>query len=124
VDGGLKGYTARFDRQIDVHTYIDEWGTAYTDNGAPWPVAAPFTYPVATKQDLLHYRPDDPTLAARLDGMRRAKELAQERVAVMGGINGPLTIARRLSGQEVLKGAINEDPSFAGDLSPLSIPPA
>jgi uroporphyrinogen decarboxylase len=114
--GGFKGYTARVDKKIDEQTYIDEWGTTYKDTGASWPVAAPVVYPVRTKQDLQRYKSPDPTLSNRLDGIRQAKEMSQDRVAVMGGINGPLTVAHMLSGLDILMVSIHEDPSFVDDL--------
>lgn len=114
--GGFKGYTARVDKKIDEQTYIDEWGTTYKDTGASWPVAGPVGYPIRIKQDLKRYKSPDPTLSARLDGIRIAKELAGDHVAVMGGINGPLTVAHMLSGLDILMVSIYEDPSFVDDL--------
>jgi uroporphyrinogen decarboxylase len=101
--GGFKGYTAEIYKFEDADTYTDEWGTRYKTTGASWPAAAPVAHPIHGREDLQKFIVPDPTLPRRLDGIYEALEVAKGRVAVLGGVNGPLT-------------ALYEDPGFVHDL--------
>lgn len=114
--GGFKGYTARVNKKVDEMTYIDEWGTTYKDTGASWPVAAPIGYPIREKFNLHGYKSPDPLLSSRLDGILDAMKSSNDRIAIVGGINGPLTVAYTLAGLDTLMLGIYEDPSFVDDL--------
>lgn len=114
--GGFKGYSARIDQILDEHTMVDEWGTTYKDTGTSWPMGSPIAYPISCRQDLAGKKFPDPTLPSRLDDIRLALELSKDRVAVVGGINGPLTVAQMLTGFETLMMSLYTDPSFVDDL--------
>ena len=110
--GGFKGYNAEFNSGDESATSIDEWGTTYKASGVSWPASSPVDYPIKTPQDLRDFNAPDPTLPQRLDGVKEALALSQDRVAILGGVNGPLTVAFTLVGWETLLIALHEDPDF------------
>jgi len=114
--GGFKGYTAEIQTRDESGVYTDEWGTTYKNTGASWPAAAPIAYPVKGPVDLNRLRVPDPTLPTRLDGIREAHAAGRGDVAIVGGINGPLTVAFTLAGWETFMLALHEAPTFVDDL--------
>ena len=107
--GGFSGYRPRYLRE---HVYVDEWGTTYQKDPASWPIDAPIDYPIKSRVDLRAYRPPDPTAPGRLDHVETALELADGDLAVLAGVQGPLTTAWLLLGPELIFQSIYDDPGL------------
>lgn len=114
--GGFKGYTAEIYKFEEASVYTDEWGTKYKATGASWPAAAPIGHPIHGREDLRTFKMPDPTLPNRLDGIYEALDISKGRVAILGGVNGPLTVAFTLAGWDTLMPALYEDPEFVQNL--------
>ncbi len=106
--GGCPGYSIASDSDI----YIDEWGTTYKRTKYSWPCDAPIIYPVKTEKDLGKLKIPDATTSDRLKDIQYALKLVKDRMAVIGGIDGPLTIAYLTMGYENLSLALYDDPKL------------
>lgn len=115
--GGFSGYRPRFLRE---HVYQDEWGTTYQKDAASWPIDAPIDYPIKTRADLRGYRPPDPTLPGRDAEILAARAANREDLAILGGVQGPLTTAWLLMGYENICYALYEDPDLLSEVFKLS----
>lgn len=115
--GGFSGYRPRFLRD---RVYVDEWGTTYQKDAASWPIDAPVDYPIKTRADLAGYRPPDPTLPGRDAEIVAAREANREDLALLGGVQGPLTTAWLLMGYENICYALHDDPSLLTEVFRLS----
>ena len=85
-----------YSKNINIgDTYTDEWGVTYKNTGVSWPVDAPVDHPIKDEKDLnnwLKTKPD-PYIDSRLDDVREALSKANDEIAVIGGVLGPLTTA-------------------------------
>lgn len=114
---GFAGYAPTV---ISADTYIDEWGTTYKKNGTSWPIDPPIGYPIETMEDLKNFvkpNADDPN---RTKSLRDALKLADKRIAVLGGINGPFTQLFFMMGMEEACIAAYEDPELFHAIMRLS----
>ena len=115
--GGFSGYRPRFLRD---RVYQDEWGTTYQKEPSSWPIDAPIDYPIKTRADLGGYRPPDPTLPGRDAEIVAAREANVEQLALLGGVQGPLTTAWLLMGYENICYALHDDPALLADVFRIS----
>jgi len=122
--GGFGGYDSKngasADLSLDENCYRDEWGTVYKKTGTSWPIDSPFDFPIKNHDDLKKYKLPDPELPTRMDDIRLAQELAGDRVAVIGGVQGPLTTAILLCGLTNIFTNIIDAPGFVRDIFALS----
>jgi uroporphyrinogen decarboxylase len=102
------------------NVYVDEWGTIYQKNDASWPIDAPIDYPIKGRQELKKYRPPDPTLPGRDSEIRAAVEMENGGVAILGGVNGPLTTTWMLMGYENICYALYDDPELVTEVLSIS----
>ena len=115
--GGFSGYRPKFLRE---HVYQDEWGTTYQKDPASWPIDAPIDYPIKTRADLKGYRPPDPTLHGRDADIVTACGMQRDSLAILGGVQGPLTTAWLLMGYENICFALYEDPDLLTEVFRIS----
>ena len=115
--GGLSGYRPTFLRES---VYQDEWGTTYQKDAASWPIDAPIDYPIKTRADLRGYRPPDPTLPGRDAEIVAACSAEHDDLAILGGVQGPLTTAWLLMGYENICVALYEDPELLTEVFRIS----
>jgi uroporphyrinogen decarboxylase len=115
--GGFSGYRPEFLRE---HVYRDEWGTIYQKDAASWPIDAPIDYPIKTRADLRGYRPPDPTLAGRDSEIVAAGSAPRDDLAILGGVQGPLTTAWLLMGYENICFALYDDPKLLTEVFQIS----
>jgi uroporphyrinogen decarboxylase len=118
--GGFGGYDTTGEFALDDLHYRDEWGTVYEKTTYSWPIDAPIDFPVKDRGDLKRYRPPDPDLPERMEEIRLAQELARGQVAIVGGVQGPLTTAILIGGLTNVLTKIIDDPSFVRELFKLS----
>jgi len=79
--------------------YIDDWGTVYKRDESTWPADAPIGYPISCKEDLKGYVWPDPMEHGRLDDIKLARKLLDEKdMGLIGIIRGPFSSAWLLSG--------------------------
>jgi len=120
--GCYSGWSAE---KISENIYKDEWGTTFGKNESAWPIDAPIGYPLKSREDLRHYTPPDPLAAGRLDEINTAvainKEWGDKGVAILGGINGPMTIAWFLIGYENISLSLYDDPKFLEELAEIAV---
>jgi uroporphyrinogen decarboxylase len=102
------------------NVYVDEWGTVYQKNNASWPIDAPIDYPIKSRQELKKYRPPDPTLPGRDSEIRAAVNMENDGMAILGGVNGPLTTAWMLMGYENICYALYDDPELVTEVLSIS----
>ena len=108
--GGFSGHKPRF---LTENVYVDEWGTTYKkDLTIAWPIDAPIDYPIKSRVDLEAYAPPDPTAPGRLTPLKEANEFAQGEIAILGGVQGPLTTAWLILGPEAIMLSLYDDPEF------------
>jgi uroporphyrinogen decarboxylase len=111
--------------KITEKVYKDEWGTTFQKDDASWPIDAPIAFPLKTREDLRHYTAPDPMAEGRLGEVNTAVamngELSEKAVAVLGGVNGPLTVTWFLIGYETLCLSLYDDPGFLHELVELAV---
>jgi uroporphyrinogen decarboxylase len=115
--GGFSGYQPEYLAQ-DV--YRDEWGTVYRRNESSWPIDAPIEYPIRTRADLKGYRPPDPALPGRSAEIEIARDMDNDDIALLGGVQGPLTTLWLLMGYEAISYALYDDPGLITELCGVS----
>lgn len=115
--GGFSGYRPKFLRE---NVYQDEWGTTYQQGPASWPIDAPIDYPIKTRADLAGYRPPDPTLPGRDAEIVAACASQRDGLAILGGVQGPLTTAWLLMGYENICYALYDDPHLLTEVFRIS----
>ena len=115
--GGFSGYRPEFLRE---NVYRDEWGTTYQKDAASWPIDAPVDYPIRTRADLEGYRPPDPTLPGREAEIEAAREGNRDDLALLGGVQGPLTTAWLVMGYENICYALHDDPGLVAEVFRIS----
>jgi len=120
--GGFAGYSLDLpgdlkNRELQDGQYMDEWGTVYQSNGVSWPADAPVGFPIQTRKDLDAYRVPDAHSPGRLDGIREAMEMNKEhQAAILGGLNGPFTVAMMLMGLTNMSYSVIDDPELLPEL--------
>ena len=115
--GGFSGYQPQY---LAENVYVDEWGTTYQKNESSWPIDAPIDYPIKTRADLKGYRPPDPTLPGRAAEIEIARDMDHDDIALLGGVQGPLTTLWLLMGYEAISFALYDDPSLIAELCAIS----
>jgi len=115
--GGFSGYQPEYLRE---NIYRDEWGTTYQKNDSSWPIDAPIDYPIKTRADLHCYVLPDPTLPGRAAEIEIARDMDNDGIALLGGVQGPLTTLWLLMGYEAISFALYDDPELVVELCHLS----
>lgn len=115
--GGFSGYQPQY---LAENIYRDEWGTTYQKNESSWPIDAPIDYPIKTRADLKGYRPPDPTLPGRAAEIEIARDMDNDDIALLGGVQGPLTTLWLLMGYEAISFALYDDPALIAELCAIS----
>ena len=112
-------------KKVSDRIYIDEWGTSLEKGEAAWPLDAPVAFPLKTRDDLRRYTPPDPMAEGRMTELNTAvamnRELGDKAVAVMGSVNGPLTVAWYLIGYENICLLLYDDPKFLEEVSEMCV---
>ncbi len=119
------GYSGWSPEKISDNSYKDEWGTTFQKEASAWPIDAPIGYPLKSREDLRHYTPPDALREGRLDEINAAveanRQLGDKAVAVLGGVNGPLTVAWFLIGYENICLSLYDDPSFLTEVAEIAV---
>jgi uroporphyrinogen decarboxylase len=115
--GGFSGYQPAY---LAPNVYRDEWGTVYKKNASSWPIDAPVDYPIQTRADLQGYRPPDPTLPGRAAEIEVARDMENDDIALLGGVQGPVTTLWLLMGYEAISYALYDDPGLIVELAQVS----
>ncbi len=106
---GFAGYSPKM---IGDNTYQDEWGTVYEKSASSWPIDAPLSYPIANWNDLKNWECPNPHDLHRTKSLKEGLKLADKRIAVLGGVLGPLSTLYALMGLEEGSIASIEDPKL------------
>ena len=115
--GGFSGYQPTF---LEENVYRDEWGTTYRKNESSWPIDAPIDYPVKTRSDLKGYTPPDPMLPGRAAEIVAARDMDNDDIALLGGVQGPLTTIWLMMGYEAIAYALYDDPDLIREVCRIS----
>ncbi len=115
--GGFTGWQPTF---LSENVYRDEWGTVFQKNEASWPIDAPIAYPIQSRADLAKFTLPDPTAPGRDAEIRAAAALDNDDIALVGGVQGPLTTAWFLMGYETIALALYDDPGLVEAVFALS----
>jgi uroporphyrinogen decarboxylase len=120
--GCYSGWSAE---KITERVYKDEWGTTFQQDDASWPIDAPIAFPLKSRKDLRNYVPPEPMAEGRLDEINTAvamkRALGERAIAVLGGVNGPLTITWFLIGYENICLRLYDDPGFLHELVEIAV---
>ncbi|MCL5026159.1 MAG: uroporphyrinogen decarboxylase family protein, partial [Chloroflexi bacterium] len=101
-------------RQIAEHVSVDEWGvTIKADDTVSWPGGPPIDYPIKTREDWENYEPLNPQAPGRVEEVEAAIRLSADRLAILGGMLGPLTQAWWITGVEAFSIMLYDDPELA-----------
>jgi uroporphyrinogen decarboxylase len=114
------GFTGLQPKYLAENVYQDEWGTTFQKSESSWPIDAPIDYPIKEREQLRGYRPPDPTLPGRDAEIRRAAEMENDDIALLGGVSGPLITAWMLLGYERICYALYDDPGLITDVLKIS----
>ncbi len=115
--GGFSGYQPRY---LSENVYQDEWGTTYQKEPSSWPIDAPIDYPIKRRDDLKGYVAPDPTLPGRTAEILAARDMENDHIALLGGVQGPLTTAWLLMGYENISFALYDDPDLLTEVFKIS----
>lgn len=115
--GGFSGYQPIY---LADDIYKDEWQTVYRQTASSWPIDAPIDYPIKSRDDLHAYCPPDPTLSGRTAEISAARDMDNGGLALLGGVQGPLTTAWLLMGYENISYALYDDPNLLTDVFRIS----
>ena len=115
--GGFSGYQPQF---LSENVYRDEWGTVYQKNESSWPIDAPIDYPIKSRCDLADYRLPDPTLPGRAADIEIARDMDNDDIALLGGVQGPLTTLWLLMGYENICLSLYDDPALITEVGSIS----
>ena len=115
--GGFSGYQPEF---LTESIYKDEWGTSYHKGPSSWPIDAPIEYPIQTRSDLSGYQPPDPTLPGRAAEIEAARDVDNDHIALLGGVQGPVSTLWLLMGYEAICYALYDDPTLIIELCKIS----
>jgi uroporphyrinogen decarboxylase len=115
--GGFSGYQPVY---LAEDVYRDEWQTTYRKTASSWPIDAPIDYPIKTRADLYGYRPPDPTLPGRTAEIIAARSIENDNIALLGGVQGPLTTAWLMMGYENISYALHDDPELLTEVFRIS----
>jgi uroporphyrinogen decarboxylase len=115
--GGFTGWQPTF---LSENVYQDEWGTTFQKNEASWPIDAPIKYPIQSRADLAKFVLPDPTAPGRDQEIRAAAAGENDDIALIGGVQGPLTTAWFLLGYETIALAMYDDPGLVEAVFALS----
>jgi uroporphyrinogen decarboxylase len=110
--GGISAFADESNTGPGNDTYIDEWGTTYKKTEFSWPCDSPVAFPVKSLKDLKGLIIPDPYKTGRLSDIKKAMELTEGKIAVIGGICGPFTIVYLGMGYERLSLAIYDEPEL------------
>ena len=103
-------------KSLHKNVYVDEWGTTYQKNEYAWPIDAPVDYPIKSRADLAEYKVPDPTLPGRTSEIDAVRNMETDHLALVGGIQGPLTTAWLLMGYERICYALYDDPAMLKEI--------
>jgi len=115
--GGFSGFQPKY---LSHNVYQDEWGTTYQKEASSWPIDAPIDYPIKRREDLKGYTSPDPTLPGRTAEILTAASMPNDDIALLGGVQGPLTTAWLLMGYENISFALYDDPGLLGEVFRIS----
>ena len=115
--GGFSGLQPTY---LSENVYVDEWGTTYQKNEASWPIDAPIDYPIKNRDDLKKYIAPDPALPGRDSEIKKAIEMENDNIAILGGVGGPLSTAWLLLGFEKICYSMYEDPELITEVLKIS----
>ena len=115
--GGFSGYQPVY---LADDTYKDEWQTVYRQTESSWPIDAPIDYPIKTRADLHAFKSPDPTLPGRTAEIIAARDMDNGEIALLGGVQGPLTTAWLLMGYENIAYAVYDDPELLTEVFRIS----
>ncbi len=122
--GGFGGYDSKdentIDMDLDEDCYRDEWGTVYKKTGTSWPIDSPFDFPIKDWDDLKKYTLPDPERPERMSEIKLAQEMSKDEVAIIGGVQGPLTTAILICGLTNIFTKVIDDPLFVKEIFKLS----
>jgi len=94
---GFAGYTPKM---VGDCSYEDEWGTIYQKSESSWPIDAPIQYPISTWEDFRNWTCPNPHDLHRTKSLKEAIKMADNEIAVLGGVLGPFTTLFFLMGLE------------------------
>jgi uroporphyrinogen decarboxylase len=98
--------------------YSDEWGVVYKNTGVSWPIDPPYRAAIKDREDLEKWlkKKPDPFLKSRLDDLNAALKISNGRVAVIGGVIGPLTLATLTLGFEGMLMKLMDEPDIVEEV--------
>jgi uroporphyrinogen decarboxylase len=102
--------------------YTDEWGVVYKNTGVSWPIDPPYRAAIKDRDDLEKWlkKIPDPFLENRLNDINTALEISNGRIAVIGGVIGPLTLAILTLGFQGMLMKLMDEPDMVEEIFRVS----
>jgi uroporphyrinogen decarboxylase len=102
--------------------YTDEWGVVYKNTGVSWPIDPPYMAAMKDRSDFEKWLKNipDPFLENRLDDINTALKISNGRIAVIGGVIGPLTLAILTLGFEGMLMKLMDEPDMVEEIFRIS----
>ncbi|MCP4413441.1 MAG: hypothetical protein GY808_12860, partial [Gammaproteobacteria bacterium] len=110
------GFTSFSSIKQNGEKFKDEWGTWWGSNEKSWPGCWPLGDVVNSREDWRKLNIPDPTLPVRFEQPKRTVELANNELAVVGGIRGPFSALWMLAGVVNICTWLYDDPKFLHEL--------
>ena len=96
--------------------YQDEWGTWYGMDESSWPGSWMENTVVNDREEWRHLKFPDPSLPIRTEQARRAVELANGELAVVGAVRGPFSGAWMVAGMVNMGRWLQKEPDLFDDV--------
>ena len=110
------GFTSFANIQQHGERYQDEWGTWYGSDESSWPGAWMENFVVNNRQEWEQLHFPDPRRPERVAQPKRALELVQGELAVVGGVRGPFSATWMLAGMENIGKWVLKEPDLLEEI--------
>lgn len=111
--GTASSYKAKY---IKEDVYLDEWGAAVKKDPASWPVDFTVQFVIENEDDLKQLKVPDPDRPERYEEIVEIIELNRDRIAIGGGVLGPVTQSWMLMNPEKIMWNLYDNPRLIKDM--------
>ena len=106
-------YKAKY---LKEEVYLNEWGAAVKKDPASWPADFTVQFVIENEDDLKRLKVPDPYRPERYEEIVEVIELNRDRIAIGGGVLGPVTQAWMLMKPEKIMWNLYDNPKLIKDM--------
>lgn len=111
--GGSITYKTKY---VKKDVYLDEWGAAVKKDPASWPVDFTVQFPIEDESSLKKLKVPDAEKPERYEAIKEILKLNRNRLAVGGGVLGPITRAWMLMNPEKIMWNLYDNPKLIKEM--------